>query len=420
MVLGSLLRSLAPSFLAALTFGAGMLCAGPASAVSPFLVTPEASVVEASPAYRYANMTDDEAFAELDRRSLPYVRVEPVPGVRAPIRLTGRLHGVSIHSALPEEQRPTSMFEILDARLALALDDFTAVLERHEIDELVHYTMYRPNVPREVPVTAKKETPKKAAPKKETAKQEAPKKETPKAAAPKAEAPKAEAPKTSSKLVAGNAAKAPDLGKGSLGAKPSHEGAAKGTKHKAPAVAQEKPREVVTASEKPKSAPRHAPKAAPQHAPAKAEAKAAPAKPEAQATPAKAEAQAAPAKTEAQATPAKAEAQAAPAKTVHHPRWAPPGTRHPAGLAIDVGRLRKKDGTWISVLDHFHGKIGEKTCGDGVRKPEQPVAQELRAIVCESQDAGIFTYVLSPNYNTDHADHFHMEIKPGVRWFLVH
>ncbi|TKD12668.1 hypothetical protein E8A74_02645 [Polyangium fumosum] len=403
MVLGSLLRSLAPSCLAALTFGAGMLCARPASALSPFLVTPDASVVEASPAYRYANMTDDEAFAELDRRSLPYVRVEPVPGVRAPIRLTGRLHGVSIHSALPEEQRPMSVFEILDARLALSLDDFTAVLERHEIDELVHYTMYRPNVPREIPapVAVKKETAKKEAPKKETAKKEAPKKET-----PKAEAPKAEAPKTNAKLPAGNAAKAPDLGKGALGTKPAHEGAAKGTKHKAPAAVQAKPREVVTASDKPKSAPRHAPKAAPHHAPVKAEAKA--------------EAKAAPGKADVQATPAKTEAHAAPAKTVPHPRWAPPGTRHPAGLAIDVGRLRKKDGTWISVLDHFHGKIGEKTCGEGARKPEQPVAQELRAIVCESQDAGLFTYVLSPNYNTDHADHFHMEIKPGVRWFLVH
>ncbi|HVK69844.1 MAG TPA: extensin family protein [Polyangium sp.] len=398
-MLGSLLRSLAPSCLAALTLGAGMLCARPASALSPFLVTPEASVVEASPAYRYANMTDDEAIAELDRRSLPYVRVEPVPGVRAPIRLTGRLHGVSIHSALPEEQRATSVFEILDARLALALDDFTAVLERHEIDELIHYTMYRPNVPREVPapVAVKKESAKKEAPKKDTAKKEAPKKET----------PKAEVPKTNSKLSAGNAAKAPDLGKGALGDKPSHEGAAKGTKHKAPAAVQAKPREMVTASVKPKSAPRHAPKAAPHHAPAKAEAKA-----EAKAAPGKPDVQASPAKTEAHA--------AAPTKTVPHPRWAPPGTRHPAGLAIDVGRLRKKDGTWISVLDHFHGKIGEKTCGEGARKPEQPVAQELRALVCESQDTGIFTYVLSPNYNTDHADHFHMEIKPGVRWFLVH
>jgi hypothetical protein len=248
--------------------------------------------------------------------------------------------------------------------------------------------MYRPNVPREAPAPA---APKKE---KEAAKSAAPKKAAPKKEPPKKEPSKAEAPKTSPKLAPVNAAKAPDLGKGALGAKHSHEGAAKGTKHKAPAAAApDKPREMVTEPEKKKAVPRASSKAAPQDAPAKAEAKAAPPKPE---------------------------VQAAPVKPTPRTRWAPPGTRHPAGLAIDVGRLRKKDGTWISVLDHFHGKIGEKTCGEGARKPEQPAAQELRAIVCESQNAGIFTYVLSPNYNTDHADHFHMEIKPGVRWFLVH
>jgi hypothetical protein len=101
-------------------------------------------------------------------------------------------------------------------------------------------------------------------------------------------------------------------------------------------------------------------------------------------------------------------------------KWAPPGTRHPAGLAIDVGALKKRDGTWISVARHFDGHIGERTCGDGARAPDQPEARELRAIVCESSDLGIFTYVLTPNYNVAHADHYHMEIKPGVRWFLVH
>src|SRR5690606_25689885 len=100
-----------------------------------------------SPAYRYANMTNEEAFAELDRRKILYVREKPTFGVRAPIRLTGRLHGVHVHSSLPPEQRPTTPFEILDARLALAVDDFCAILERHDVDELVHYTMYRPNVP---------------------------------------------------------------------------------------------------------------------------------------------------------------------------------------------------------------------------------------------------------------------------------
>ncbi|MCC6557667.1 MAG: hypothetical protein IT372_32340, partial [Polyangiaceae bacterium] len=119
----------------------------PASAASPFLVVPDPATAEASPAYRYANMTNEEALAELDRRQILYTKLDAVPGVRAPVRLTGRLHGVYVHSSLPPDERVTSMFEILDARLALALDDFAAVLERHDIEEVVHYTMYRPNVP---------------------------------------------------------------------------------------------------------------------------------------------------------------------------------------------------------------------------------------------------------------------------------
>jgi hypothetical protein len=105
---------------------------------------------------------------------------------------------------------------------------------------------------------------------------------------------------------------------------------------------------------------------------------------------------------------------------VQRTTWAPPGTRHPAGLAIDVGAFHKRDGTWLSVASHFGGRIGEKTCGEGVRAPDVTQGRELRSIVCESADLGIFTYVLTPHYNAAHADHFHMEIKPGVRWFLTH
>ena len=132
-----------------LALGAFALALGhatPSAAFSPFLVVPDAEVVDASPAYRYANMTDAEAFDELEQRKILYSKVDVAPGVRAPIRLTGRLHGVWFHSALPPEERVTSPFEILDARLALALDDFAAILEAHDVDEVMHYTMYRPNV----------------------------------------------------------------------------------------------------------------------------------------------------------------------------------------------------------------------------------------------------------------------------------
>lgn len=97
-----------------------------------------------------------------------------------------------------------------------------------------------------------------------------------------------------------------------------------------------------------------------------------------------------------------------------------PPSRHPAGLAIDVAMLRKKSGEWLNVATHFAGHIGARTCGAGVAVPTDPKAREMQAIVCEASDARVFTYVLTPNYNLAHRDHFHMEVKPGARWFLVH
>jgi hypothetical protein len=304
---------------------------------SPYLLVPEAAVAEATSAYRYANMSNDEAFTELDRRKIIYTREMSTAGVRAPIRLTGRLHGVYFHSSLPPDERVQSPFEILDARLALALDDFAAVLERHDIVEVMHFTMYRPNVAAhdhgvlDEPVSSPRASRNgKGSARAKPDKMELDRKARP---APRARSPKQKLP-TGATAQRGQKSAPKGRGTGKPAAKP---------------VAKPKPM-----------------------------------------------------------TPAQ--------KTT----FAPPGTRHPAGLAIDVGGLRKRDGRWLSVGIHFAGKIGDKTCGEGAQVPESPEARELRSIVCESADLGIFTYVLTPNYNAAHVDHYHMEIKPGVRWFLYH
>lgn len=263
------------------------------------------------------------------------------------------------------DQRATSIFEILDARLALALDDFSAVLQKHDIDEVVHYTMYRPNVP--------------------------------KAEAPSSQAPvvAAEAKPQGLEALGAKAAGLDKTAKKKGAAEKTGAASPKGTKEKkAPAAAKApKHRGIVTANVK---------KAAPAPAPQKA-------------TPAPVPPKAAPAPA-----PQKAAPEVKKPKIAKMGKWAPPGTRHPAGLAIDVGMLHKKDGTWLSVAANFQGQIGEKTCGEGARVPEQAPGRELRALVCESQAEHIFTYVLTPNYDVAHADHFHMEIKPGVFWFLTH
>ena len=545
-------------------------------ASASYLVIPSPEVAEASAAYKYANMTEAEALAELDKRKVPYKRADPISGVTTPVRLTGKLHGVYIHSSIPESQRATSMYEVLDARLALALDDFAKILERHDIEEVVHYSLYRPNVPRQghglsdglhaghghdgdggakvVSAAAKAEGKAgaagdgkvgtgaagatgvsgaaSAAGAKPGAAGAASASASASAAGAKPGAAGTGGPeavgKTSAGAKPGAAGKAgaavPGVGavavKGSPGQKPASagtpapatkpgagkagaalpklpaagkalpspgakgSGAPAGAKQKTPASgATEKPVAGSAAQAGVKRADRGqaaAPKAGAKGAGAgstgaaaaapvskagaggaaaavsgskgaaggaaasgskgaaggaagsgsKAAAggdavsgsKAAPgAKSGAVTAAAVAGAGAKGGVTTAAVAETKAGAvTTAVTKPVTRQTWAPPGTRHPAGLAIDVAMLKKRDGQWISVARHFQGKIGAKTCGDGVRTADTPEARELRSIVCEANDLGVFTYVLTPNFNAAHFDHFHMEIKPTVKWFLYH
>ncbi len=225
-----------------------LLATASAGATNKYLERPKEVPMEDTPAFRYANMTNREAFRELDRRGIPYTRVRSdAPGVRAPIRLTGDLWGVLIHSSLPESEWESTIYNILDARLALALWDLCRILAQHDVVEVMHFTMYR------------------------------------------------------------------------------HQG-----------------------------------------------------------------------------------------KSRRKYRF-----RHPGGLAIDLGAVKKRNGEWLSVGPHWPSQIGAKTCGAGARKLIGRRGRELMSILCEVADARIFHYMLSPHYDEPHSDHFHLEIKPGVKWFLV-
>jgi hypothetical protein len=480
-------------------------------------------------------MTDEEALRELDRRGIAFERLDRVPGVRAPVRLAGKLHGVLIRSSLPPEERIDSPFEILDARLALTLDDFTALLEAHDVVELVHYTMYRPNVaasgsspsngaddheasPKAVPPKA---LPSKAVPSKGAAVRESAAKgkdgalekvnvEAKPAAEPKSasgskpekaeKAEKADKPEKTAKVEKTRKKGKKKKGEGKDGArsaakikgakekdrdgrvakatrstKASPKDAAKtgegAGKSAQVAVAANERREASTAETAPRAvepevavskavapdgavassgAEPGASEGASTEAGSKATREDEPRKRRARhdkavkgrraAREAQAEKGETTEKTDAKGdkaektekTDAKGDKAEKTEKTdakgdkadktseASTRSWAPPGTRHPAGLAIDVGALRKSDGKWLHVADHFGGAIGAPTCGDRATPPSSNEGRELWSIVCESRDAGLFSYVLTPNYNAAHADHFHMEIKPGSRLVLYH
>jgi hypothetical protein len=99
---------------------------------------------DSAPAVRYARLERTACEAELARRGVPFVTVGEARGVLAPIRLTGPLHGVTFRTGLPSAQRATTPWEIVDCRLALALDDFAIQLAAHDVVEVIHYSVYRP------------------------------------------------------------------------------------------------------------------------------------------------------------------------------------------------------------------------------------------------------------------------------------
>lgn len=107
--------------------------------------------------------------------------------------------------------------------------------------------------------------------------------------------------------------------------------------------------------------------------------------------------------------------------------WRPPSKahgnklqrRHPGALAVDVRTFKKASGEELVILDHFGGRIGSPVCGPG-RGPEPPCPQgeALRAIVCGAAEAHIFNSILTPNHDAPHQNHFHLELTPGVGWFI--
>lgn len=113
------------------------------TAALALICTSSVALADEPPATRYAAMSPEACEAELTERGIPFEREAAVPGVLAPVRIKGALHGVVYRTNLEEEQRETTPWEIADCRLVLALDDFAAILEKHRIVEVRHYSMYR-------------------------------------------------------------------------------------------------------------------------------------------------------------------------------------------------------------------------------------------------------------------------------------
>jgi hypothetical protein len=108
---------------------------------------------------------------------------------------------------------------------------------------------------------------------------------------------------------------------------------------------------------------------------------------------------------------------------IHYSSIHRPGRRsrgHGAGTAIDINEFIHKDGSVLNVLNDFAGaQIGSRTCGNGAPAPAAAKAVELRELVCAIDDANSFNLLLTPHYDRRHQNHFHLEVRRGIKWFLT-
>jgi hypothetical protein len=93
---------------------------------------------------------------------------------------------------------------------------------------------------------------------------------------------------------------------------------------------------------------------------------------------------------------------------------------HGAGLAIDINEFVRKDGVVLNVLKDFEGAgIGSRTCGSSAPRPTTAKAVELRDLVCAMDEAASFNLLLTPHYDRRHRNHFHLEVRRNIDWFLT-
>ena len=81
-----------------------------------------------------------------------------------------------------------------------------------------------------------------------------------------------------------------------------------------------------------------------------------------------------------------------------YPKWI---SEHSYANAIDIGRFTLANGKTVEVLRDFD--IGEAP-------PTKPAAAFLRAISRRANDEDVFSHVLTPFFNAQHNNHFHLDL----------
>ena len=86
-------------------------------------------------------------------------------------------------------------------------------------------------------------------------------------------------------------------------------------------------------------------------------------------------------------------------------------SRHSFGLAIDVHGFALDDGQRVAVVkaDYEQGLGDDLDC---IGEPLTDLGRLLRSVDCALAGSGLFRIILTPDYDADHYNHFHLEALP--------
>jgi hypothetical protein len=87
-------------------------------------------------------------------------------------------------------------------------------------------------------------------------------------------------------------------------------------------------------------------------------------------------------------------------------------SQHALGMAIDIAGFRTTGGVYYSINNnaHFVKNTSSGTCTQARTTAGDKL---FKGWACDVKAADIFNIMLTPNYNTAHRDHFHIDLTPG-------
>ncbi len=92
----------------------------------------------------------------------------------------------------------------------------------------------------------------------------------------------------------------------------------------------------------------------------------------------------------------------------------PPGctlSQHAQAKAIDIAGVTDRDGVYYNVTtDWVIDPAGQKTCEAATAPGKDTFLHEM---ICAIKADRVWNIVLTPNYNADHRNHFHVDLTPG-------